>query len=77
MTINKWGAMASFLMAVAFIVAPWIYLTGNIQAFNGLTVYDLADFLYGPVLSASIVMVFYALRECIGARASRRCAPTC
>ncbi len=72
MTINKWGGLASFLLAVAFVVAPLIYLTGNLRSDLGVLSYDLADFLYGPVVSASLVTVFYVLRERIGKHAFRR-----
>lgn len=72
MTISKWGGLASFLLAVSFIVAPLIYLTGNLRDAIGVFAYDLADFLYGPILSASIVTVTYVLRERIGDKASRR-----
>ena len=72
MTINKWGALASVLMAVAFVVAPLIYLTGNLRDAIGVFAYDLADFFYGPILSASIVTATYALRERIGGSAFRR-----
>jgi len=63
MTINKWGGLASFLIAVSFVVAPLIYLTGNLRDAIGIFAYDLADFLYGPILSASLVTVTYVLRE--------------
>ena len=72
MTINRWGGLASFLMAVSFIVAPLIYLTGNLRDALGVFVYDLADFLYGPILSASLVTVTYVLRERFGRGAFRR-----
>jgi len=72
MTMQKWGGLASFLLAVAFIVPPWIYLTGDLQAASGPFVYALADFLFGPVCAASLVMAFVALRERIGAGAPRR-----
>ncbi|MFZ5820262.1 MAG: hypothetical protein ACOYYJ_10195, partial [Chloroflexota bacterium] len=52
--------------------APLIYLTGNLRDAVGVFTYGLADFLYGPILSASIVTLVYVLRERIGARASRR-----
>ena len=58
MTLQKWGGFASFLLVVAFIVAPLIY--------------SLADFLYGPVWAASLVTAVYALHERIGEGASRR-----
>ena len=73
MTINKWGGLASFLIAVSFIVAPLIYVAGNLRdAIGVFTTYDLADFLYGPVLSASLVTLIYVLRERLGKSAFRR-----
>jgi len=72
MTTNKWGGLASFLMAVSFIVAPMIYLTGNLRDALGVFAYDLADFLYGPIVSASLITVTYVLREIIGKNAHRR-----
>ena len=72
MTMQKWGGVASFLLAAAFIVAPMIYLTGNLRAAFGPLTYDLADFLYGPVWAASLVTAVFALRERIGERAQRR-----
>lgn len=72
MTINKWGGLASFLLAVSFVVPPFIYLTGNVRDAVGIFAYDLADFLFGPILSASLVTVTYVLRERIGMSAARR-----
>lgn len=72
LTIQKWGGLASFLMAVAFIAPSWIYLTGNLQDATGPLIYALADFLYGPVWAASLVAAVFALRERIGERAPRR-----
>lgn len=72
MTTQKWGGLASFLLAVSFIVAPLIYLMGNLRDAMGAFGYDLADFLYGPILSASLVIVIYILRERIGNQATRR-----
>jgi hypothetical protein len=72
MTNQKWGGLASFLLAVSFLVAPFIYLTGNLRDAIGIFAYDLADFLYGPVLAASLVTVIYVLRERIGKHAKRR-----
>lgn len=71
-TMQKLGGLASFLLAVAFIVAPLIYLVGNLREPFGPFAYDLADFLYGPLWAASLVTVVFALRERIGTRASRR-----
>lgn len=72
MTIHKWGGLASSLIAVSFVVASWIYLTGNLQDAAGVTAYHLADFLSGPVLSASLITLAYVLRELVGRNAFRR-----
>jgi hypothetical protein len=72
MTTQKWGGLASFLLAVAYLVPQWIYLTGNLEAPNGPLVYNLADFLFGPVWAASLVTAVYALRERMGERAQSR-----
>lgn len=72
MTINKWGGLASFFLSVSFVVAPLIYLTGNLGDALGIFAYNLADFLYGPILSASLIVVTYVLRERIGESAFRR-----
>jgi hypothetical protein len=70
--MQKWGGLASILLVVAFIVAPLIYLTGNLRDAFGPSTYALADFLYGPVWAASLVTAVIALRERIGERASPR-----
>ena len=72
MTNSKWIGLASFLLAVSFIVAPFIYLTGNLRDAMGAFAYDLADFLSGPVWSASLVLVIFTLRERMGGHAPRR-----
>lgn len=72
LTTQKWGGLASFLLAVAFIVAPLIYLFGDLRDAIGRFGYALADFLYGPVWAASLVTMFFVLRERIGERAPRR-----
>jgi len=69
---RKWGAVASLLLAASFVVAPLIYLMGNLRDAFGVFGYDLADFLYGPVLASSLVTAIFVLREYIGERASRR-----
>jgi hypothetical protein len=70
-TMQKWAGLASFLLVVSFIVAPLIYLVGNLQDAIGPFAYSLADFLYGPVWAASLVTAVFALRERIGERAPR------
>ena len=69
---QKWGALAAFLLAMASIVAPFIYLTGELQNPLGPLTYSLADFLYGPVWAASLVTLVFALRERIGGQAPQR-----
>jgi hypothetical protein len=64
--------ISSILLAVAFVVAPLIYLLGNLRDTLGPLAYDLADFLYGPVWAASLVTAVFVLRERIGERAPRR-----
>jgi len=64
--------ISTILLAVAFIVAPFIYLVGNLRDALGPLSYDVADFLYGPVWAASLVSVVFVLRERIGERAPRR-----
>ena len=72
LTTQKWGGLASFLLALAFIVSPLIYLFGNLRDAMGPFAYSLADFLYGPVWAASLVTMVFALRERMGERAPRR-----
>ena len=64
--------ISSILLAVAFIVAPTIYLFGNLRDAMGPFSYAVADFLYGPVWAASLVALVFMLRERIGERAPRR-----
>ena len=64
--------ISALLLAVAFIVAPLIYLIGNLRDAMGPFSYALADFLYGPVWAASLVSLVFMLRERIGERAPRR-----
>jgi hypothetical protein len=70
--MQKWGGFASFLLGMAFIVAPLIYLLGDLRTALGPFAYSLADFLYGPVWAASLLTMFFALRERLGERAPRR-----
>lgn len=71
-SIQKWGGLASFLLAVVFVSSSLIYLIGNLRNAMGPFVYSLADFLYGPVWAASLITVVIALRERIGEHAPRR-----
>jgi hypothetical protein len=64
--------ISSILLAVAFVVAPLIYLVGNLRDAMGPFAYAVADFLYGPVWAASLVALVFAVREHIGERAPRR-----
>ena len=68
--MQKWGGIAAFLLAVTFVVAPSIYLFQDAHARQWG--YDLADFMYGPLWGASLVVVVFALRERIGELAPRR-----
>lgn len=70
--LQRWGALASFLVAASFIIAPLIYLVGNLRDPLGPFSYHLADFLYGPLWAASLVTAAFALREQIIERAPRR-----
>lgn len=69
-TVQRWGSLSSFLLAVTFIIPPWIYLVGDLRAAIGPFAYALADFLFGPVCAASLIMTLVVLRERIG-----ECAP--
>ncbi len=72
MTTQKWGGLASFVLALVFIVPNLIYLVGNLRDPLGPFGYDLADFLYGPVWAACLVSMVFVLRESFAGRASRR-----
>jgi hypothetical protein len=72
LTLEKWGGLASFALAVAFFIPPIIHLFGNLRTTFGPLAYDLADFLYGPVWAASLVVAVVALREVLGEHAPRR-----
>lgn len=71
-TLQRWGGLASFLVAASFIVPAFIYLTGDLKHALGPLAYSLADLLYGPVWAASLVTAVFALRAHIGERAPRR-----
>jgi hypothetical protein len=66
------GLISSLLLAVAFIIAPLIYLVGDLRDAMGPFSYAVADFLYGPLWAASLVTLVFTLRELIGKRAPRR-----
>ena len=72
MKLHRWGGIASFILAAAYIIPGLIYLTGDLRQPLGPLAYDLADLLYGLVWAASLVMVFLALKERMGERAPRR-----
>lgn len=72
MPVQKWGGFASFLLGASFIVAPLIYLIGNLRDAFGPLGYSVADLLYGPVWAASLVTMVFALRERMSERAPRR-----
>ena len=69
---QRWSALASFLLAVNFIVPNLIYLTGNVTTVKGQYAYRLADFLYGPVWSVCLIVVILVLREQLSKDAPRR-----
>jgi hypothetical protein len=64
--------IGSILLAVAFILAPAIYLVGNLRDAMGPFAYAVADFLYGPVWAVGLVSLVLVLRERIGEQAPRR-----
>lgn len=71
MTTQKWAGLASFALAVTVIAAPLILVTGPTQPLR-LSIYDVADFLGGPVWSASLITLVYVLKERIGENAPHR-----
>ena len=62
----RWGGIASLLMAAALLIAPVMYLVGNLREAFGALGYSVADLLYGPVFGASLVTVMAALRQRMG-----------
>lgn len=72
MTIQRWGAWASFVLALAFFLPPLIHLVGDLRAPFGALAYDVADLLSGPVWAASLVTSVVALREELKPLAARR-----
>jgi hypothetical protein len=72
LALQRWGSLASFLVALAVVAANLLYLTSNLRDSMGAYSYSIADFLYGPVWLAGLVTAVHALRERIGPRASHR-----
>lgn len=70
--IQKWGGLASFLLAVTFLVPAFIYLVGDLRSAPGSIVYHLADFLYGPVWSVCLITIVSVLQEKLKEHAPRR-----
>lgn len=70
MTMVRCGAIACFLLAASYF-APWIYF-GRPPQGVGLSSYDLADLLYGPVWGASLVTAIFVMRERFAGWAPRR-----
>lgn len=72
MTMQKWGGLASVLLAFTFVVPRWIYLVGDLRTALGPFAYGLADLMFGPVCAACLAVAFLALRERMGDRAPRQ-----
>jgi hypothetical protein len=70
--LQRWGGVATFTLLAASLISGLIYLTGNLRAVLGPLSYSIADFLYGPVWGASLVVVVLALQERLGQHAPRR-----
>lgn len=68
--MQKWSGVASWLLALSMIVAPLIYLVGDLRNAFGPFLYTLADALFGPVWGVSLVVSVLSLRARIG-----ECAP--
>lgn len=71
MTTTRWGALAFFTLALAFVLPPGIHLLGHLRTFVGRLAYDLADLLGGPVWAACLVAAILVLRERLDAHAPR------
>ena len=72
MTLSKWGGIASFVLAAAYILPSLVYLMGDLRAPFGTLAYSVADFLYGPAWAVSLVAAFWALRARIAGGAPQR-----
>jgi succinate dehydrogenase hydrophobic anchor subunit len=71
-TLQRWGGLASILLAVASLGSALIYLTGNLRDPYGALAYDLADLLHGPAWAVCLVVTVLALREHMGKGARGR-----
>ncbi|HRE28786.1 MAG TPA: hypothetical protein PK954_19235 [Anaerolineales bacterium] len=69
---SKWGGIASLVLIAAYIAPAFIYLTGDLRSALGPWTYNVADFLYGPIAAASLIVSFSAIRSRIGGNASQR-----
>lgn len=72
MTTQRWGGVASFVLAVAYVVPGLIYLFGDLRTAIGPFTYNIGDFLYGPVWAISLITSVVALRERLDEHAPRR-----
>jgi hypothetical protein len=70
--VRQWGALASFVLAVVFIVPSLVYLVGDLRSAIGPLAYSLADFLYGPAWVAALLIAVFTLREQLAEYAPRR-----
>lgn len=70
--LQKWAGIACFLLIVAYLVAQYVYLMGNLAKPLGPLFYALADFLYGPLWAACLVTIVIGLRERTDGQAARR-----
>lgn len=87
-SLQKWGSVASFTQAAIFFIAPLVYFVALPAAtgldgpdFNdpfklrpvlANPVFDLGDFLFGPLWAASLVLSMIGMREYFGESAARR-----
>lgn len=72
MNPSKWISAAPFGLAVVYLLSRWIYLTGDFRAALGPAAYALADFFYGPLFAAGLVITVWSLIESIEGQAPRR-----
>jgi hypothetical protein len=72
MNSSKWISTAPFSLAAAYLVSRLIYLTGDYRAALGPAAYALADFFYGPLFAAGLVITIWSLHERFEDQAPRR-----